>query len=103
MGLLRALAGLLGAAAGGVGVVEVDLALGDARFEVVERGVEDADLAEGTAFEALELGADLGKLGLALGERDADGSKLLALVEESGGVRGLLEDDFGWHAVPVLV
>src|SRR5271168_702450 len=39
MGLLRALAGLLGSAAGGVGVVEVDFALGDARFEVVERGI----------------------------------------------------------------
>jgi hypothetical protein len=26
---------------------------------------------------------------------------LLTLVEESGGFRGLLEDDFGWHAVPL--
>jgi hypothetical protein len=34
MGLLRALAGILSPAAGGVGVVEVDFALGDARFEI---------------------------------------------------------------------
>jgi len=98
VGFLRALAGFVGSAAGGVGVVEVDFALGDARFEVVEFGVEDADLAEVTPFEGPELGADLGKLRFALGERGADGGKLLAPVEEGGGVRGLLEDDFGWHA-----
>jgi hypothetical protein len=98
MGLLRLLAGFLGSAAGGVGVVEVDFALGDARFDVVELGVEDADLAEVTAFEGLELGVNLGKLRFALGERDANCGKLLALVEEGGGVRGWLEDDFGWHA-----
>ena len=97
MGLLRTLAGFLGSTAGGVGVVEVDFALGDARFEVVEFGVEDADLAKVTAFEGLELGADLGKLRFALGERSANGDKLLALVEEGCVVRGLLEDDFGWH------
>ena len=98
MGLLRLAAGLLGADAGGVGVVEVDFALGDAGFDVVELGVEDADLAEVTAFEGLELGAELGELGFALGERGADGGELLALVEEGEVVRGLLEDDFGWHA-----
>jgi hypothetical protein len=98
MGLLRTLTGFLGSAAGGVGIVEVDFALGDARFEVVELGVEDADLTKVTAFEGLELGADLGKLRFALGERCANGGKLLALVEEGVVVRGLLEDDFGWHA-----
>jgi hypothetical protein len=98
MGLLRALARLFSSAAGGVGVVQVDLTLGDARFELVERGIEDADLAEVTAFESLELGADLGNLRFALGERSANGGQLLALVEEGDGVRGLLENDFGWHA-----
>ncbi|WP_433983956.1 hypothetical protein RBB78_00665 [Tunturiibacter empetritectus] len=97
VGLLRALAGLLGSATGGVGVVEIDLALGDARFEVVEFGVENADLAEVTTFKGLELGSDLSKLGFALGKHRADSSKLLALVEERGVVRSLLEDDFGWH------
>jgi hypothetical protein len=98
MGFLRTLTGFLGSAAGGIGAVEVDFAPGDARFEVVEFGVEDADLTKVTAFEGLELGADLGKLRFTLGEHIADGGKLLALVEESGGVRDSLEDDFGWHA-----
>jgi hypothetical protein len=98
MGLLRALSGFLGVATSGVGVVEIDFALGNTRFEVVKFGVEYADLAEVTAFEDLELGTDLGKLRFALGECGANGGKLLALVEESGGVRGLLEDDFCWHA-----
>jgi hypothetical protein len=98
MGLLRLLPCFFGAAAGGVGVVEIDFALGDARFKLVELGVEDADLAEITAFEGFELGAELGELGLAFGERAADGGELLALVEKSEIVRGGLEDDFGWHA-----
>jgi hypothetical protein len=50
---LGALAGLLGSATGGVGVVEIDFALGDTRFEVVEFSVEDADLAEVATFEVL--------------------------------------------------
>jgi hypothetical protein len=94
----RAMASLLGAAASGVGVVEVNFALGDACFQLVELSVEDADLAEVTAFEGLELGADLGKLRFALCERGANGGKLLALVEQGVVVRGLLEDDFGWHS-----
>ncbi len=98
VGLLCALPGLFRPAAGGVGVVEVDFALGDARFEVVELGVEDANLTDVTAFEGLELGADLGEFGFALGKRGADDGKLLALVEERVVVRGSLEDDFGWHA-----
>jgi hypothetical protein len=98
MGLLCALAGLLGPAAGGVGAVKVDFSLGDARFDVVKLGVEDAYLAEVTAFEALELGAELGKLRFTLGEPGANGSKLLAFVKEVDVVRSLLEDDFGWHA-----
>ena len=97
MGLLRALAGLLSSAPGGVGVVKIDFALSNARFQIVDLGVEDSDLAEITTFEGLELGADLGKLGFALGERRANGGKLLALVEEGLVVRGLLENDLGWH------
>jgi hypothetical protein len=98
VGFLRALTGFFGSAPGGVGVVEIDFALGDARFKVVEFGVEDADLAEVSTFEGLELRSDLGKLGFALGEHRTDAGKLLAFVEEDGVVRGLLENDFGWHA-----
>ncbi len=97
VGLLGLAAGLFSAEASGVGVVEGDLALGDAGFELVELGVEDADLAEVAAFEGFELGAELGELGLALGEGGADEGELLALVEEGGGVRGWLEDDLGGH------
>jgi hypothetical protein len=96
--LLRALTRLFGMATGGVGVVEVDFPLGDARFQIVKLSIENADLPKITAFEGFQLGADLGKLGFALGEHSANGDKLLALVEERGGVRGLLENDFGWHA-----
>ncbi len=98
MSLLRALAAFLSAAAGGVGAVEVDFAFGDARFEIVELSVEYANLAKVTAFEGLELSADLGKLRFALGKRGANGGKLLALIEEGCVVRGLLENDFGWHS-----
>jgi hypothetical protein len=97
MCLLRSLAGILSSAAGGVGVVEVDFTLGDACFHVIEFCVEDADLAEVTPFKGLELGAELGKFRFAFREPRANGSKLLALVEEVDIVRGLLKDDFGWH------
>jgi hypothetical protein len=96
--LLRALTSLLGVATGRVGVVQVNLALGDARFEIIELRVEDADLAEIAALKGLELGAELGKLRFALREHGANAGKLLALVEEGGGIRRLLENDFGWHA-----
>jgi hypothetical protein len=43
----------------------------------------------------------LGKLGFAFREPRANGGKLLALVEQVEIVRGLLEDDFGWHAASV--
>jgi hypothetical protein len=95
MGLLCAQAGFRGPAASGVGVVEVDFAFGDARFEIVELGVKHADLAEITPFKGLELGAELGKLRFAFRKRRANRSKLLALVEQVEVVRGSLEDDFG--------
>jgi hypothetical protein len=95
VGFPRALAGLFGSAPGRVGVVEIDFALGDACFQVVEFGVEDADLAEVSTFEGLELRSDLGKLRFALGEHRTDAGKFLAFVEEDGVVRGLLENDFG--------
>jgi hypothetical protein len=97
MSLLRALAGILSPAAGGVGFVEVDFALGDARFKIVEFSVKDADLAQVTSFKGLELSAKLGKLRFALSQPRANGGQLLALVEQIEIVRGLLEDDFGWH------
>jgi len=98
MRLPRALARILSPVAGGVGVVEVNFAFGDARFEIIEFSVKDADLAEVTSFKGLELGAELGKLRFAFREPRANGGKLLALVEEVEIVRGSLEDDFGWHA-----
>jgi hypothetical protein len=101
MGLLRPLAGLLGAAACGVGVVEVYLTLRDPSLKRIQLSVENADLTEITAFKGLELEANLGKLGFALGKLRPNGSKLLALVEQRNGVRALLENDFGWHAAPV--
>ncbi len=98
VGFLRALAGLLRPAAGGVGVVEVDFALSDSRFEIVELRVEDTDLAEVAGFKGFELGAPVAECGCALGEGAANSGKLLTPREESGGVRVLLEDDFVWHA-----
>jgi hypothetical protein len=97
MSLLCTLTGLLCSTTGGVGVVEIDFAFGNARFDVVKFSVKDADLAEVTAFKGPELGTDLGKLGFALSELGTNGRKLLALIENSGIVRGLLENDFGWH------
>jgi len=97
VGFLRTAASFFRSAAGGVGVVQDDFTLGDAGFDVVQLGVEDADLAEVAAFEGFELSTEMGKLGFAFGEGGADGGKLLALGEEGGVVRSLLEDDFGWH------
>ena len=62
MAFLRALTGLLRALTGGVRVVKVDFTLDDACFELIELGVEDANLAEVAAFEGLELGTELGEL-----------------------------------------
>ena len=98
MSLLRALASIFSPTACGVGVVEVDFALSDARFEIVELSVEHPDLAKVTPFKGLELGAELGKLRFAFRQLRANGGKLLPLVEQVEIVRSLLEDDFGWHA-----
>jgi hypothetical protein len=98
MGLLRALAGILSPAACGVGVVEIDFTFRDARFEIVKLRIKDADVAEVTPFKGLELGAQLGKLRFAFRQSRANGSKLLALVEEVDIVLGSLKNDFGWHA-----
>ena len=100
MSLLRLPAGFFGPAASGVGVVEINFTLGDVRFDVVELGVQDADLTEVTAFERLELGAELGEAPIS---RSASRVRTAAscsapVFEEGEIVRGLLEDDFGWHA-----
>ena len=50
LGLLRALASLRSPAPCRVGVVEVDLPLRDARLQVVELGIQNADLAQVTPF-----------------------------------------------------
>jgi hypothetical protein len=98
MGLLRALASLLGPAACRVGVIKVDLALCNARLQLIKLRIQHADLPKVTAFKSLQLRTNLRKLRFALGKRRANGGKLLALVEQSGLVRALLEDNFGWHA-----
>jgi hypothetical protein len=41
----------------------------------------------------------LGELRFAFSQPCANGGELLPLVEQVEIVRGLLEDDFGWHAV----
>ena len=97
VGFGGALTGFCGALAGGFGVVEVYFTFGDAGFEVVEIGVEDADLAEVTAFEGFELGAEVSELELALGEGDAEAGELFALDEELGLFGCSFEGDLGWH------
>jgi hypothetical protein len=96
--LLRLTASLLGPAACGVGIVEIDLALSDARLQIVKLRVKNTDLAKVTSFEGLELGTKLGKFRFTFSKQRANGSKLLALVEKGNVVRALLENDFGWHA-----
>ncbi len=98
VGLLRTLAGIFSSAAGGVGFVEVDFALGDARFKIVQLRVEKGDLPEITPFKSLKLGAELGELRFPVRQLHANGSELLPLIKEVEIVPGLLEDDFGWHA-----
>jgi hypothetical protein len=97
MGFLRTLAGFLSSAASRVGVVEIDFALGDPCFEIVELRVEDSNLAKVAPLKGLELDADFGKLRFALRQRGADDGKLLALLAQAVGVRSSLEDDFAWH------
>ena len=76
---------------------------GDAVFPVVELDVEDADLADVAAFEAVELGAEVIECGLADGQRGAKNCELGAAAEELGFFRpGLAEDRCGlvarcWH------
>jgi hypothetical protein len=98
MGLLRALARLRSPLPGGVGVVEVDFAFGDARLQIIELGIKNANLAEITALEGFELRADLGQLRFMLGQFGANGGKSLALIQQGDIVRTLLKNDLGWHA-----
>ena len=84
MRLMCAGARFLRALAGSVGIVEVHFALGDARFKVIELGVEVADLAEVAALECRELGAELCHFRGPLGKKGARRGKLRALVKQSG-------------------
>jgi hypothetical protein len=95
--LLRALASFRGPLSRGIGVVKVDFMLGDARFDVIELSVEEANLPEVPSFECSELSTQLCELRFALGKRAAKGGELPALFKE-GVVRALMENDFGWHA-----
>ncbi len=96
------LAGFLGTLPRRVGVVEIHLALGDAGFEVVEIGVQDADLPQIAAFEALQLDAQMRQLGFAIGKRRPDSGQLLASVKKLSFSRRLLQDDFAWHGSLII-
>ena len=57
---------------------------GDAVFPVIELNVEDTNLADVAAFEAVELGAEVVQVGLAGGESGAKAGELGAAAEEFG-------------------
>lgn len=99
VGFAGSLAGGFGALAGVGGVVEIDLALGDAGLQVVELGVEDADVAEVAALKGSKLCAELGEVGFAVGEGGSKAGEVRALPGEGEVGRALLEDEVGWHAV----
>lgn len=69
---------------------------GDAVFPLVELDVEDADLSDVAAFEAVELGAEMVELGLADGQRRTEDGQFGATAEDLGLLRpGLAEDRCG--------
>jgi hypothetical protein len=78
---------------------------GDAVFPLVELEVEDADLADVAAFEAVELGAEVIEFGFADGQRGAKNGEFGAAAVELGFFRpGLAEDRggleaLGWHGL----
>ncbi len=69
--------------------------LGDAVFPLVELDVEDADLADVAAFEAVELGSEVVEVGFAGGQRGAETGELGAAAEEFGVFRFGLAFDRG--------
>jgi hypothetical protein len=95
MGRLCLATRFFGSAPRGVGVVKIDLALANPRFNIVQFSVKHAHLTKVTTLESFELSAELGKLRFALGQPCANAGKLLAFVEEGNLVRALLEDNFG--------
>jgi hypothetical protein len=68
---------------------------GDAVFPFVELDVEDADLADVTAFEAVQLGAQVVEVSFAAGERAAEDGELGAEAKELGVFRSGLAGDRG--------
>ena len=69
--------------------------MGYAVFPFVELDVEDADLADVAAFEAVELGAKVVEFGFAGGEGGAESGELGAAAEEFGVFRFVLAGDRG--------
>jgi hypothetical protein len=69
--------------------------LGDAVFPLVELKVEDADLADVAAFEAVHLGAEMVEFGFADGQRGAEGCEFGATPKELGFFRFRLARDRG--------
>jgi hypothetical protein len=70
-----------------------DFELGDAGLPFVELDVEDADLADVAGLKAVELGAEGGEGGLAVGEGAAEGGEFGAAVGELGVFRGGAAED----------
>ena len=60
---------------------------GDAVFPFVELDVQDADLANVAALEAVELGAEVVEVGFASGQRGAKAGEFSAAAEEFGILR----------------
>jgi len=95
MRLICACARFLCTLASAIGAVKVCFALGNARFQVIEFGVELADLAEVTALERSEQRAELCQFRLALGKEGARRRQLPAPFMQAV-VCGGLENEFGW-------
>jgi hypothetical protein len=105
----------IGFAEGGAGVVSLfegfarDAEFGEALFPLVELLVEDADLADVAGLEAEELVAEMGEVGLALGEDRAECGEVSAAVSEFEFFRGDVAEDGGhwvlrnFHSMRVVV
>ena len=101
VGFLRTLTRFLRTPTRGVRVVQIDFTLGNTCRNLVQLRIENANPLEIAPFKCLQLRANLGDVGFALGKRGADGRKALALFGKSGGVGTGLKDNFGWHKARV--
>ena len=100
---LRLLSRLLCSTPGGIRIIEIDLTLSDACFQLVELCIENSNHSQIAAFKRLELHANFGKFRFTLRQRSTHSRQLLAFVEQCIVVRGSLENNFGWHCGQLLV